>query len=310
VTIARFHPAHGLLACALLLATACPRSNEVAPASQAADGNGARTLVIGLIPEQNIFRQLERYQSIADFLSDQLGVKLRLTSLVRYGNIVDNFVSEDMDGAFFGSFTYALAHARIGVEVLARPLSTNGASTYHGLIFVRTDSKIRSVADMAGKRFAFVDRATMAGFLLPLHYFTQAGKDYRTFLRESYFAGTHEDVIHDVLDGKADIGAAKNTVFERMAAAEPRIESELTILDRSPEVPENALAVRATLDPQLKLGLKRALLTMHDDARGKQLLQAFGAQRFIETSDADYQPIYRYAADAKLDLATYNYKND
>jgi phosphonate transport system substrate-binding protein len=47
-----------------------------------------------------------------------------------------------MDGAFFGSFTYVLAHEKLGVEVLARPVSLNGTSTYHGLIFVRSNNQL------------------------------------------------------------------------------------------------------------------------------------------------------------------------
>ncbi len=56
-----------------------------------------------------------------------------------------------MDGAFLGSFTYALAHAKLGLEVIARPELVDGTSTYHGLIFVRKDSGIKTIKDMKGK---------------------------------------------------------------------------------------------------------------------------------------------------------------
>jgi phosphonate transport system substrate-binding protein len=78
-----------------------------------------------------------------------------------------------MDGAFFGSFSYTLAHAKLGVEVLVRPENLKGISSYHGLIFVRKDSRIRTAKDMKGKRFVFVDKATTAGYLLPLDYFLE-----------------------------------------------------------------------------------------------------------------------------------------
>jgi phosphonate transport system substrate-binding protein len=126
-----------------------------------------KTLVIGLIPERNIFRQFERYEPMADYLSRKTGIKITINVLRRYGNIVDNFKSAGMDGAFFGSFTYALAHAKQSVEVLARPVALDNTSTYHGLIFVRKDSRIRNVRDMKGKRFAYVDRATTGGYLFP-----------------------------------------------------------------------------------------------------------------------------------------------
>jgi phosphonate transport system substrate-binding protein len=294
----------------LVLAAGCERTEPVSPKKPEVEPGREKTFLIGLIPEQNIFKQIERYEPLASYLSKKIDMTIRLTVLSRYGNIIDNFTSTGMDGAFFGSFTYTLAHARLGVEVLARPVNLNGTSMYHGLIFVRKDSRIKSVYQMKGKRFAFVDKATTAGYLLPLAYFKEHGENYRTFLKESYFAGTHEDAILDVLNRKADIGAAKNTVYERLAASGDRINRELVILERSPEVPENGLAVRKGLDDSLKKKLRGAFLTMHEDPEGAVILEAFGVRGFIETNDTDYQPVYRYAREIGLNLVTYDYMNE
>ncbi len=213
---------------------------------------------LGLIPEQDLFSQKERYAPLARYISAKAGVDVELKILSRYGNIIDNFISGKLDAAFFGSFTGALAIKKLGVEPLARPEWLDGTSTYYGMIFVRKDSGIKDAAGMKGKRFAFVDMATTAGWLLPLHYFQDIGiDDYRTWFAETYFTGTHEDAIYDVLDGKADIGAAKNTVFYRLAEKDTRILNDLQILATSPKVPANALAVRKDLDGSLKIKLER-----------------------------------------------------
>jgi phosphonate transport system substrate-binding protein len=254
---------------------------------------------------------VDRYRPLADYLSKRIGVKIKLKVLPRYGNIVDNFVSAGMDGAFFGSFTYTLAHSKLGVEVLARPENRDGRSTYYGLIFVRRDSGIRTIKDMAGKIFVFVDKATTAGYLLPLDYFSKNGiRNYKAYLKEAYFSGTHEDAIYDVLNGKADIGAAKNTIFDELMKQDERIKKELVVLEKSPDVPENGLAVRKDLDESIKRRLKEALLGMHNDAEGMSVLINFGARRFIETTDKDYAPVVKYAKEAGLDLATYDYMNE
>ncbi len=269
-----------------------------------------RKLVIGLIPEHNLFKQIDRYEPLISYLSEKTGTQITLTILPRYGNIVDNFVNKKMDGAFLGSFTYVLIHSKLGVQALARPESPEGKSTYCGLIFVRKDSGIRSCQDMRRKRFAFVDRATTAGFLVPLAYFQQCGVNYQTFLKESYFTGTHEDAIYDVLNKKADIGAAKSTVFYRLAESSAKIASELTLLHKSFEVPENALAFRNDLDASLREKFKAVLLNMHMDPQGAIVLKTFGAGRFIETTESDYRSLYQAAREIKLKLSTYNYRND
>ncbi len=270
-----------------------------------------KPLLIGLIPEQNLFRQVDRYEPLARYLSMKTGSRIQLKVLSRYGNILHHFTEEGMQGAFFGSFTYALAHAKLNVEVLARPQLPDGQSTYHGFIFVRRQSGIKTPAGMKGKVFAFVDQATTAGFLLPLVYFKEHGiKNYKTFFRETYFAGTHEDVIDDVLNGKADIGAAKNTAFKRWTGPDRRMGQDVAILARSPDVPENGFAVRRHLAPGLKKKLRETLLRMHTESEGQGVLKKFGAQKFIETSDEDYAPVYRYAREIRLNLAAYDYLNE
>lgn len=291
----------------LALGLGCDRRSKPTPPQKAPEG---QQLLIGLIPEQNLFRQIERFEPLAQYLSRKAGVQITLKILPRYGNIIDDFTSEKLDGAFFGSFTYAIAHAKLGVQVIARPEDKDGKSTYHGLMFVRKDSGIRFIRDMAGKRFAFVDKATTAGYLLPLAYFKQHKVNYRTYLKESYYTGTHEDAISDVLNRKADIGVAKSTVYERLAGSDSRIKNELVVLERSPDVPENGLAVRKDLADDVKKNLTKVLLDMHNDPEGRALLEVFGARKFIATSDADYQPIYRYAREIGLDLATYDYRNE
>ena len=286
---------------------ACSPQEPPAPAKKPT----VKTLLIGLIPEQNIFHQMDRYEPLMEYLYRKTGKRITLKLLPRYGNIIDSFKSSGLDGAFFGSFTYILAHAKVGVEVMARPLALDNTSTYYGMIFVRRDSRIRTARDMKGKRFAFVDKATTAGYLLPLDYFHEHGiSDYKRYLKETYFTGTHEDAIRDVLNRKADIGAAKNTVFQRLAKADPRIMKELVVLERSPDVPENALALRVDIDASVRDLLKDALLKMNLDPDGKKVLERFGALKFIETTNRDYDVVRKYVEDIHLNLATYEYMNN
>jgi phosphonate transport system substrate-binding protein len=270
-----------------------------------------KTLSIGLIPERNIFEQMKRYDPLAEYLSKKIGVRVSMHVLTRYGNIVSNFNSMKLDGAFFGSFTYTLAHARLGVSPVARPVNIDGSSSYYGLIFTRKDSGISTTRDMKGKIFAFVDRATTAGYLLPLAFFRAHGiTDYTSYFKETYYTGTHDDAIYDVLNGRADVGAAKNTVFYRVADSDPRILTELEIITKSPEVPENGLALKKDVDPELRSRLKSALLTMHENREGADVLTQFRSRKFIETSDADYEGVYDMVKFINLDLATYDYLND
>lgn len=269
-----------------------------------------RPLTIGLIPEQDIFAQKRLYAPLADHLAQVLGMPVELKILSRYGNIIDNFHSEGLDGAFFGSFTGALAISRLGVVPVARPEYEGGRSSYRGLIFARKDSGIKTPKQMRGKIFVFVDRATTAGWLLPLHYFKEHGvTDHRRWFRESYFSGTHEDAILDVLEGRADVGAAKDFIFDKLVKDDPTVAEKLEILATSPPVPANTIALRSGISPALRNGIRHALLTMEKTPEGRRALASFGARRFVETFEADYQTVFHYAQEVGIDLARYEYRN-
>ncbi len=267
-----------------------------------------RVLTIGLIPERNMFDQMQRYKALAKYIQIKTNYKINLVAFPEYGDVITQFTLKHLDGAVFGSFVYSLANAKLGVEVIARPEDLKGISTYHGLIFVRKDSGIRTAKDMRGKKFAFVDKATTAGYLLPLDYFHRNGiTDYKTYFGETYFTGSHDGAVYDVLYGKADIGAAKNTIYERLTEADPLMERELSILAKSPDVPENAVGLRKEIDVSVRDKLKEVLLNMQNDPEGINVLKRFGARRFIETSNDDFEPVIRYCKHLNLNLSTFDY---
>ncbi|MFC1524662.1 phosphate/phosphite/phosphonate ABC transporter substrate-binding protein, partial [Thermodesulfobacteriota bacterium] len=204
----------------------------------------------------------------------------------------------------------ALAISQLGVEPLARPVNMDETSTYFGHIFVRKDSSISNVREMKGKTMVFVERATTAGYVFPLAYLKRNGVvQYDTFFKKTYFSGSHDGAIQAVLDGHADVGAAKNTILDRIIKEHPDIQDNLVIIASSLRVPSNGLCVTAETDENLKRKIKETLLSLDKDPDGKRVLQKFGALRFVVTSKNDYQPVFDMAQEADIDLSAYTYVN-
>ena len=156
-------------------------------------------LTIGLLPEMNVFAQMQRFQPLADYLSKEIGMEVQLSMLSRYGNIIERLQAQEIDAAFLGSFTGALAISQLHVIPVARPVNLDNTSTYHGHIFTRKDSKINKVSDMKGKTMAFVERATTAGYVFPLAWLKKNGvEDHTVFFKEYFFAGSHDAAIDAV----------------------------------------------------------------------------------------------------------------
>jgi phosphonate transport system substrate-binding protein len=163
---------------------------------------------------------------------------------------------------------------------------------------------------MKGKKMAFVEKATTAGYVFPLAWLKDNGvTSIDSFFGEYYFTGSHDAAVLAVLNKKADIGAAKHSIYDRVRKEEPRVDQELVILAQSPEVPSNGLCVRKDLDLQVVGALKSALLSLHSEPEGKAVLDKFGAVRFIETTAKDYQPVFSMAKKAGIDMRQYKYRN-
>jgi len=282
------------------------------PASEAADRPPAPSrILIGLIPEMNVFQQMQRFQPLAQYIQKNTGIEVHLTILSRYGNIIQKFRSVGMDGAFFGSFTGAMAIEKLGVVPLVRPVNPDGESTYYGIIFARNDSGINTVADMKGKRFAFVERATTAGYIFPMAELRENGVfDLKAFFSETFFSGSHDATVLEVFNRQADVGAAKNTVYDRVLKNRPDIAQNLKVLFTSDRVPSNGLCLRPDIDPAIRDSLKRLLLEMDKDPEGRQVLEHYGALRFVETSVQDYEPVRVLARKAGISIKDYNYINE
>lgn len=266
-------------------------------------------LVIGVIPEVNLVKQMERFVPLADYLDKKTGMDIKIKPLSNYGKIHEYLRDGKIDGGFFGSFSYGLTHERLGIIPLARPVQPNGKSTYSGITFVRKNTGIKTPADMKGKIIALADPATTGGYLAQKEYFAGHGVNIDKDLT-ILWTGSHEAAILAVLNQQAEIGGSKNTVVAKFRKENRSFDANLDIIDENPKkgVPDNTLAVRKEITTAKRDLLQKALLNMHSDPEGKKVLKKFGAIKFIKTTDADFKPLYDMIKHLNIDLTSYTYR--
>ena len=172
----------------------------------------------------NVFEQMDRFRPLAEYLGARLGRPVELTMLSRYGNIVERIENKDVDAAFLGSFTGALASAQLGMIPVARPINLDDSSTYRGYLFVRRDSGIGpwSRCGASAWRSSSAPRRPVSSTRWPTSG-SQGIAVEGDFFSEVQFWGSHDAAINAVLDGRADIGAAKNTICELLSRENPRV---------------------------------------------------------------------------------------
>ena len=284
-------------------------SNESFAEEKQLQPDDEKTLRLVLVPEKNIFEQRKRYKYITDYLSTKMDMNFIVEIMANYGDISEAFIEGKADAGFFGSFSYVLTHSKAGIEPLVRPVWPNNNSTYRGYVFVRKDSNIQTVKDMKNKSLVLVDKATTAGYIFQLFYFKYYGiNNIEDYFSRISFASSHDAAAWAVYAGEADIGGAKNHIFNGLMEEYPDFKEQMVVLFESPEVPSNGLAVRKDLNPAIKLRIKTLLLSLHESPEGQETLKNFGAIKFIATSNDDYVVVYNMVKQLGIDLQEYSYK--
>jgi len=279
----------------------------LSPLAAVAASNGK--LIIAIIPEMNLVKQMERFTPLGRYLEKKTGLTVEIKPLSNYGMLYEEIRDGNVDAGFFGSFVYAMTRARTGIEPLVRPVQPDGKSTYTGLLFVRKDSGIKKPADMRGRTIALVDPATTGGYIAQKEYLLNHGINLDKDLK-IHWSINHEAAIRAVLNKQADIGGAKDTVVSKFRKENRVFDANVNIVNENPKkgVPDNTLAVRKGLDPAIREKLKKSLLAMHTNPDGAAVLAKFGASRFIVTRDNDFRPLYDLVRHMKIDLKSYPYR--
>jgi len=278
------------ITCLVLIIVAGGANKSVTAAEQPEE------LLIGIEPEHNIFDQMERYRDLTDYLSGRLGIKIKLTIMSRYGEVIKRFKTLRLDGAFLTSYTATMGINELDLEPMANPVNPIGESMSRGYIFVRKDSGIRSILDMKGGNIVFVDPASLEGYLFALSFLRQHGvKDLNTFFNRYYFSGSHASAVFAVLDGRADIGTTKSTIYHQLVKNDPSIGQELEVLAQSPEVPEITFCLKSEIPSELRKKLTDILLQMEKTPDGQKVLRQFNALRFVKSEKEDFAIIKKMA---------------
>ncbi len=266
-------------------------------------------IVIGLIPEENIFRHYERYLPLARYLSELLDKPIRLTILSKYGDVIDRFTERHMDGAFFGALTGYIAIHKLGLRPLVVPVLKGGTYASPGYIIIRKDVPLNTIKDLKGSVAALVDRATARGYLFLLSYLRGKGiKKPETFFREVFFTGSHDAAIYAVADGRADITSVKASVYHKIIKKDPLLKEELKIVARSEDIIDSVMCIRNDMNPKTVKILLKGLLSMHENPEGKEVLEKMGLEKFIKADEEQFREVEFLLKAIGTDVMRYDYR--
>jgi phosphonate transport system substrate-binding protein len=302
------------LACASVLAVG-------AVSAYGADGVGTRRnpIKFAFSPSSDSSKMMATAEPLRKCLEKKTGLFFDITIPPSYIVVVESFGSKKVDLAMTTSASYAKAlEKKYDVEPLLRVVR-KGENTYQGAIFVRADSGIKKLEDLKGKKFAFVDPASGSAFIFPKKMLLEKGVK----LSEEVFANKHDVSLTMLYQKQVDAAAAyyspatdankkrcekidQKTCFGNDARNLVKTQfsdvySKLQILSLTEPIPNDPIAVRASLPAEIKQKTKEGLKFCFEDLAAKK--QAINdVDTAIDTSAKDYAPLLKVFKDLKVDL--------
>ncbi len=324
--VGKFKSLFKMLAVSVLVLSAAGCANQPV-------GSKSRPFTMYFVPSVDSEQITLTANSVSKFLSEYISKKLhnaptgfyvKTAVPTSYIAVIEAFGTRKADFAAVTTFSYILGRdiKKYDMPAVLAVIRGDGEKTYKAQIVAHKDAKIKSVKDLEGKSFAFVDPASTSGYVLPLKMI----RDNGVKLGETVFAQKHDNVITMVYQRQVDAGATyystpgieekngKKVEVIRDARARvktqfPDVEDKVKIVGFTDEIPNEPWVMRADLlkDPvkneELRNLVIEGLLEFAKTEDGKKMLQilATGTGLF-KVSDKDYDGIRQVILDTAMDL--------
>jgi phosphonate transport system substrate-binding protein len=256
-------------------------------------------LTVGVIPAESQTSIIGETQPFATALSKQICKPVDVFVGTNYTSVITAMSNQKADLANFGPLSYVLASQKGGVQAIALALAegTKEAS-YQSYLITTPKTGIKTVKDLKGKTFSFVDPASTSGNLEPRYMMTQAGLNPDTDVKGSYI-GSHDASLLAVLSGKVDAGAVASDTYNQLLQEGKFKASDLSIIQKSAPIPEDPMAVRSGLSKSDITSIQQALMALNDNTAAAN---AIGAGGFGPGDDSLYNGIRQMAKEMNIDL--------
>ena len=254
---------------------------------------------ISAIPDEAPTELIRKFEPLAEYLSQSLDRPVSFVPVTDYAAAVEALVSEKIDMAWLGGFTYIQAAQRSGDTV--EPIIQRAEDERFQTVFItQSDSDIQSLADLKGVDFIFGSPSSTSGHLMPRHYMAQAGIVVDDDLSIA-FSGAHDATAFAVAGGRVEAGALNIKVWEKLVAEQRVDTNKLRVFYTTPEYHDYNWTIRSGLSVETRQRLVDAFLTLDPaDADQKAILDLQRASRFIPTEARFYDGIKDAAIAAEL----------
>ena len=197
----------------------------------------------------------------------------------------------EVDLAALSPFPYVRARKKLpGLRLIATTVTRGGRRGYYGSILVATDSKMTSLAQLAGQPFCFVRRGSTSGWLLPRRALREAGLDPDTAFPSVHYGQDHLGTLKLLAKGACKAAAVYTQLWHDADEYQLDPASFRSLTDFL--MPHDAYVVTQFTSDEDTEELRQALLSLEPESKlAKEVLVTLDQGGFVSADAADYDSI-------------------
>lgn len=252
------------------------------------------------IPEEAATEQVRKFTPIANYLEKKLGMKVEFIPVSDYPAAVEALVNKRVNMAWFGGFTHVQAQLRSGGKIV--PIAQREEDTRFQSVFIaKTDSGIKTLADMKGKDVSFGSQSSTSGHLMPRSFLLEAKIDPEKDFKRVAYSGAHDATIASVVSGRVAAAALDITVWKKFVSENKVDTKAVNVFFTTPPYFNYNWSVHADMPAAQRERVTKALLDLDvNTPEGKEILQLNRATRYVPTKPENYKGLESAAKSAGL----------
>ena len=266
----------------------------------ASNTESVQPFTTGAIPDQDPEKLQRLYSKLANYLEAELGVPVEYKPVTDYTAAVTAFRVGDLDMVWFGGLTGVQARLQVkDAEAIAqRDIDVE----FHSVFIANQNSGIEPVDEIKGLQalkghtFTFGSESSTSGRLMAQHFLEQAGVKLEDFTGEVGFSGSHDKTIQLVEAGTYEIGVLNEQVWKDRVKQGNIDLNKVQVIWQTPAYYDYHWVINSQVkerygDDFVKQ-VQTALLKLDVNvAEQKEILDLFGAVKFIPTTNDNYAEI-------------------
>lgn len=239
------------------------------------------TLTVGVVPQRSALALALAWTPVLQSVGRAAGLRLEFETAKNIPTFERRLYRGAYDIAYLNPYQYLLAHRQKGYTAFLR-----GDGHLRSVIVVRRDSRLGTLAALAGHRVAFPAPGSLAASMLPQ---ALLARDHIP-IRPVYVA-SHGSVYRAVAEGLYRAGGGVVQTFRDFPAP---VRDQLRILWTGPPLPPHPLAARSDIPRAIVQRLRTAFLALARTGQGRADLARLGLRAFVVAHDRDYDVIRQW----------------